>query len=165
MAGFVGAFSGGVSKLAVYPMDTVKKRLQGQSFGTLAGNPGRYKGAIDCGLRIVREEVRNRMFTSLKNKPFALPHLHHILHTKGPKTLYRGLAPTLIKSMAGPQWDDASSPLGIPNPGPSPGVEIDRPTMGFPYESPQTQDPWDAERRRVHCRSSTTPRGTTPTIG
>ncbi|GMH80786.1 hypothetical protein TrST_g14378 [Triparma strigata] len=76
MAGLVGAVSGGVSKFAVYPMDTVKKRLQGQQFGMVALNPGsRYTGAIDCGLRIVREE--------------------------GPKTLYRGLAPTLIKSMAG----------------------------------------------------------------
>ncbi|GMH52615.1 hypothetical protein TrLO_g10371 [Triparma laevis f. longispina] len=76
MAGVVGAVSGGVSKFAVYPMDTVKKRLQSQQFNIVSLNSGaKYAGAVDCGLRIIKEE--------------------------GPKTLYRGLAPTLIKSMAG----------------------------------------------------------------
>lgn len=70
-AGLAGAISGGLSKVLVYPLDTVKKRLQNQAFGGVGG----YKGAVDCGMTIVREE--------------------------GFRTLYRGLAPTVVKSMVG----------------------------------------------------------------
>ncbi len=72
--GCVGAMSGGLSKLAVYPMDTVKKRLQRQAFYGPQG-AATYKGALYCTLAIARDE--------------------------GARALYRGLLPTVIKSMAG----------------------------------------------------------------
>ena len=68
VAGSVGAISGGFSKFFVYPMDTVKKRLQGQNFGSMVKL---YSGPLDCGLKIIRDE--------------------------GYRTLYRGVAPTLVK--------------------------------------------------------------------
>lgn len=85
--GAAGSIAGGTSKLIVYPMDTVKKRLQAQSFGrenvaiqTISGaggssGTGRYKytGMIDCLATITKEE--------------------------GFSALYKGLAPTVMKSM------------------------------------------------------------------
>lgn len=77
-AGTAGAISGGVSKLIVYPLDTVKKRLQAQAFASFWGNAEntstlQYKNMIDCASKIMRDE--------------------------GPRAFYRGLAPTLIKTM------------------------------------------------------------------
>ena len=73
-SGFAGAISGGFSKFVVYPLDTIKKRLQAQAFIRLgdASSTVIYRNAIDCGLKIVTDE--------------------------GFSTLYRGLGPTLIKS-------------------------------------------------------------------
>ena len=56
------------TSLFCYPMDTVKKRLQGQNFGSMVKL---YSGPLDCGLKIIRDE--------------------------GYRTLYRGVAPTLVK--------------------------------------------------------------------
>jgi hypothetical protein len=69
-AGAAGAISGGVSKFVVYPLDTVKKRLQVQAFydETLT----KYKGIIDCFVRIIRDE--------------------------GASSLYRGLIPSVLKN-------------------------------------------------------------------
>jgi solute carrier family 25 thiamine pyrophosphate transporter 19 len=78
-AGSAGAISGGVSKIIVYPMDTVKKRLQAQAFETFWGNAERkmtgvqYRNMIDCASHIMREE--------------------------GPTSFYRGLVPTVVKTM------------------------------------------------------------------
>ena len=78
-AGTAGAISGGVSKFVVYPLDTVKKRLQAQSFDTFWGSRDilskrvPYKNMIDCGSRIMREE--------------------------GLGAFYRGLVPTVMKTM------------------------------------------------------------------
>lgn len=68
-AGMAGAISGGVSKLLVYPLDTIKKRIQVEAF---------YEGRrpvsmTDCFVSIVREE--------------------------GPLSLYRGIVPSVIKNM------------------------------------------------------------------
>ena len=76
MAGFI---SGGSSKLLVYPLDTIKKRLQAQAFQTtmsdnLSSNL-KYKGMIDCFVTIAKEE--------------------------GIGAFYRGLVPTVLKSMVG----------------------------------------------------------------
>merc|ERR1711862_961656 len=76
MAGFI---SGGSSKLLVYPLDTIKKRLQAQAFQTtmsdnLSSNL-RYIGMIDCFVTIAKEE--------------------------GIGAFYRGLVPTVLKSMVG----------------------------------------------------------------
>ncbi|GMH46807.1 hypothetical protein TrRE_jg3862, partial [Triparma retinervis] len=74
LAGTVGALSGGVSKLSVYPMDTVKKRLQKHAFTSASVSFVRMS-PLKCGMSIVRDE--------------------------GAKALYRGLAPTVVKSMVG----------------------------------------------------------------
>jgi len=58
--------------LSVYPMDTVKKRLQKQGF---SGASKAYTSALQCGAVIVKDE--------------------------GARALYRGLGPTVVKSMAG----------------------------------------------------------------
>lgn len=78
-AGTAGAISGGVSKFVVYPLDTVKKRLQAQAFDSFWGqkdiisNQYKYKNMMDCGSKILKEE--------------------------GFATFYRGLVPTVIKTM------------------------------------------------------------------
>lgn len=105
-AGLAGVIAGGTSKLLVYPMDTVKKRLQAQAFmgvvsgggggggtgglaaaastassssvGVFAGAGGefvKYRGMMDCLVTIIREE--------------------------GVPALYKGLVPTVMKSMVG----------------------------------------------------------------
>jgi solute carrier family 25 thiamine pyrophosphate transporter 19 len=78
-AGTAGAISGGVSKLVVYPLDTMKKRLQAQAFETFWGSGEtiasrvQHKNMIDCGLSILRVE--------------------------GVAAFYRGLVPTVMKTM------------------------------------------------------------------
>lgn len=78
-AGAAGAISGGVSKLVVYPLDTIKKRLQAQAFETFWGSGQtastrvQYKNMVDCGLSIFRDE--------------------------GIGAFYRGLVPTVMKTM------------------------------------------------------------------
>lgn len=78
-SGVAGAISGGVSKCLVYPMDTVKKRLQAQGFvGIIApasgADPNKYKNMVHCIQTMAREE--------------------------GVSAFYRGLVPTVMKSMA-----------------------------------------------------------------
>ena len=76
-AGAAGAVAGGTSKLLVYPMDTVKRRLQAQSFGRTSVSeltPSmQYKGMRDCIIKISQNE--------------------------GVAAFYKGLSPTVFKSM------------------------------------------------------------------
>ena len=69
-AGTAGAVAGGTSKFLVYPIDTIKKRLQAQSFIGLPHE--QYRGMMDCATTMLREE--------------------------GFASFYRGLAPTVLKS-------------------------------------------------------------------
>jgi solute carrier family 25 thiamine pyrophosphate transporter 19 len=71
-SGLAGTIAGGVSKLLVYPMDTVKKRLQAQAFSHTAST---YKGTIHCFTTILKKE--------------------------GAASLYKGLVPTVLKSCVG----------------------------------------------------------------
>jgi solute carrier family 25 thiamine pyrophosphate transporter 19 len=92
LSGYAGSISGAVSKMIVYPMDTVKKRIQVQSvFGTVASTTTspptttipttgtvttrRYTGAIDCFVTMIRQE--------------------------GIMSLYRGLLPSVLKTTIG----------------------------------------------------------------
>ena len=77
-SGWAGAIAGGASKLLVYPLDTVKKRLQAQSYFSPSPN-GKYLSTYD-----------NNMFKCI----------HHIATTEGFLSFYRGLVPTVIKNMA-----------------------------------------------------------------
>jgi solute carrier family 25 thiamine pyrophosphate transporter 19 len=70
-SGMTGAVSGGVSKIVVYPLDTVKRRIQVQAIsGTV-----QYRNMMDC------------LFT--------------IARTEGVYVLYNGLVPSAAKTMIG----------------------------------------------------------------
>jgi len=66
-----GAMAGGISKFVVYPMDTVKKRLQAQAAQC---SWRRYKGLVDCLVTMTKQE--------------------------GIPSLYKGLYPSLAKNMS-----------------------------------------------------------------
>mmetsp|Transcript_22962 Transcript_22962/g.49755 ORF Transcript_22962/g.49755 Transcript_22962/m.49755 type:complete len:498 (+) Transcript_22962:85-1578(+) len=69
-AGLAGTIAGGTSKLLVYPLDTIKKRLQAQA--TIGLNHRQYKSMVDCAVTMMKEE--------------------------GFAAFYRGLVPTVLKS-------------------------------------------------------------------
>jgi len=76
-SGYAGALSGATSKILVYPIDTVKRRLQAQAFYDAPVAPGRsnskqYSGMIDCFTRVMREE--------------------------GVASFYRGVVPSVLKT-------------------------------------------------------------------
>lgn len=77
-AGAAGLIAGGTSKVIVYPLDTVKKRLQAQTFMVASSSTQhvlKYNGMYDCIVKIAKQE--------------------------GAQSFYKGLVPTVIKSMAG----------------------------------------------------------------
>ncbi|GAX17456.1 solute carrier family 25 (mitochondrial thiamine pyrophosphate transporter), member 19 [Fistulifera solaris] len=55
LSAYAGSIAGAMSKLLIYPVDTVKRRLQHQAFysGDIVSP---YKGMMDCVTRIAREE-------------------------------------------------------------------------------------------------------------
>ena len=70
-----GSAAGVCAKVAVYPLDMVKKRLQVQGFehGRIGfGQTQHYSGLRDCVLQVMREE--------------------------GVRGLYKGLSPSIIKA-------------------------------------------------------------------
>jgi solute carrier family 25 (mitochondrial thiamine pyrophosphate transporter), member 19 len=72
LSGMAGSLSGAVSKISVYPMDTVKKRLQAQAaFGPMMVGSS-YSGMTDCITKIYR--------------------------TEGVGAFYRGLVPSVLKT-------------------------------------------------------------------
>jgi solute carrier family 25 thiamine pyrophosphate transporter 19 len=74
--GLCGAFAGGLSKILVYPLDTIKKRMQIQVLkNTLdsVGSMPKYTSAMNCVTRTLQEE--------------------------GVRGFYRGIVPTVIKSV------------------------------------------------------------------
>ncbi len=75
--GFSGAIAGGASKLIVYPLDTVKRRMQASVLQSTLGGDGvgttlKYRGMMDC--------------------------LRQTVHGEGISGLYKGVGPTLLKS-------------------------------------------------------------------
>jgi solute carrier family 25 thiamine pyrophosphate transporter 19 len=76
LSGYAGSISGAVSKIIVYPMDTIKKRIQIQSvFGASASTGVVYNGMWDCLAKTIR--------------------------TEGVLGLYRGLFPSVLKTTMG----------------------------------------------------------------
>jgi len=79
-SGLAGSISGALSKIAVYPMDTIKKRLQAQAFlGPISvvnkrelATEYHYKGFVDCATKILEME--------------------------GMTAFYRGLVPSVLKT-------------------------------------------------------------------
>lgn len=69
LAAYAGSVSGAVSKMIVYPLDTVKRRLQAQAFYDSAIH---YNGMWNCFIRVAREE--------------------------GLSGFYRGIVPSVIKT-------------------------------------------------------------------
>ena len=67
-SGLAGAVSGGVSKIVVYPLDTVKKRMQVQA----VSGQHQYHNMIDCFIKVAR--------------------------TEGVRVLYNGLVPSVAKN-------------------------------------------------------------------
>jgi Mitochondrial carrier protein len=57
LAAYAGSISGAVSKMIVYPLDTVKRRLQAQTYrNSSAMTIQRYDGMMDCFVRVARQE-------------------------------------------------------------------------------------------------------------
>jgi len=82
LSGYAGSISGAISKVVVYPVDTIKRRLQAQAFfsegNSLSGaaeQSAAYRGTVDCARRILLEE--------------------------GVASFYRGVVPSVLKSMIG----------------------------------------------------------------
>jgi len=74
-SGIAGAVAGATSKFLVYPLDTVKRRLQAQSFGRSIQSTlpqSHYNGASDC--------------------------IRQIFVNEGASAFYKGLTPTVMKS-------------------------------------------------------------------
>ena len=61
-SGMAGSIAGGVSKMIVYPMDTVKKRLQAQA---VFGSDAPYKGMVDCFSTMWRKEGITRFYSGV----------------------------------------------------------------------------------------------------
>jgi solute carrier family 25 thiamine pyrophosphate transporter 19 len=61
VSGGAGAISGGMSKIIVYPLDTVKKRMQVQA---VSGHH-QYRNMMDCLMTIVRTEGVNALYNGL----------------------------------------------------------------------------------------------------
>ena len=79
---------GGTSKLIVYPMDTVKKRLQAQAFNRFWGTSSDQLLAKGSTTAISTIEYKNMVDCAAK-----------ILKDEGFSALYRGLVPTVLKTM------------------------------------------------------------------
>jgi solute carrier family 25 thiamine pyrophosphate transporter 19 len=70
LSGMAGSISGTVSKIIVYPMDTIKKRLQAQA--VWGSSVDHYEGMVDCFTTMLRKE--------------------------GATSFYRGLFPSVVKT-------------------------------------------------------------------
>lgn len=53
-----GAVAGGLSKFIVYPLDTIKKRLQAQALYTIGSTSTsrHYNGIVDCFQKVIKDE-------------------------------------------------------------------------------------------------------------
>eukprot|EP00980_Cylindrotheca_fusiformis_P030350 scaffold24680_cov113-Cylindrotheca_fusiformis.AAC.3 len=63
LSGMAGSISGAVSKIIVYPMDTVKKRLQAQAVFGSSGD--HYDGMRDCFSKMLRKEGASSFYRGL----------------------------------------------------------------------------------------------------
>lgn len=77
LSAYAGSISGSVSKIIIYPIDTIKRRLQAQAFFGGANSSHQYQqyqytGMMDCFYKVVRYE--------------------------GFQSLYRGIVPSVLKT-------------------------------------------------------------------
>ena len=63
MSGYAGTISGSVSKIIVYPLDTIKKRIQAQAVFGPVGDI--YLGMVDCFGKILKNEGYRGLYSGL----------------------------------------------------------------------------------------------------
>ncbi|GKY93888.1 hypothetical protein MPSEU_000355700 [Mayamaea pseudoterrestris] len=81
---YAGSISGAVSKILVYPLDTVKRRLQGQALSVLL-----YSENESSSLQVTRSNVRYRNMVHC---------MRTMYRREGFLALYKGLVPAVYKS-------------------------------------------------------------------
>ena len=92
-AGLAGGISGTVSKLVLYPLDTVKKRLQIRVLQNTAVAVTTTTTAVTTAADAMSVKTLNpHMYTNMRDC------FHTMYHTEGLAAFYKGLTPTLLKS-------------------------------------------------------------------
>ena len=101
LSGVAGMGAGVISKFLVYPLDTVKKRLQAQAFWGSSVSETRDTNVNNVLSRNRTMEARN---TPAQKKPTSLVYegmmdcFRQILRREGVAAFYKGLMPSLLKS-------------------------------------------------------------------
>jgi solute carrier family 25 thiamine pyrophosphate transporter 19 len=79
LSAFYGGLSGGIARVVVHPLDTLKRRMQAQVF-------------VSAHTEVYGEQ-------STRTFPNSWVCLRHIVREEGVLALYKGLSPTLLKSV------------------------------------------------------------------
>lgn len=84
-----GAFAGGLSKTIIYPLDTVKKRLQAE----VLQNTLYDRHSLDFGHAEGRINTNTSKYLNFRHC------IYKIFHDEGVRGFYKGYLPTLLKSV------------------------------------------------------------------